>query len=502
MNNGKLKVLLVEDSEDDALLILRELEKDGLDPTSKIVETAGDYTAALSENSWDVIISDYSMPNFSGVEALRMLKDSGRDIPFVMVSGAIGEETAVETMKAGAHDFIVKGNYARLAQAIRRELTDARDRREKRRAEEALRESEERLKAIVDNTTAVIFVKDMEGRYTLVNRRLAEIIGEPKEEIAGKTDHDLMPREVAYRLRRNDLAALEAGKAMEFEEILSHDNGHRAYLSIKFPLLDSSGRPYGVCGVATDITERKKAEDELREARDAAEEAVRLKDKFVALVAHDLKSPFGSMLGLLELISRDGDNPLPVKHKEMIRSIIKNGRRMYRMIDELLRADRIQKAKINLRREKVDAVSLMASAIDNLKERAREKGIIIVNDIPEGMSLYVDPALFLEVLDNLISNAIKFSHRGGVVTVFAPDGAAVAVRDSGVGVRPDKLDKLFCYDEKTTTVGTDGEIGSGLGLPLCHEIIKAHGGSITVESAEGKGSVFCARLRGEAIEEV
>jgi len=133
-----LRLLHVEDSEDDALLVLRELRRSGYDVACQRVETAAALKNALAQEPWDVIISDYNMPNFSGTEALQLLKQSGLDVPLIYVSGAIGEDTAVAIMKAGAHDYIMKGNLKRLAPAIARELREAEQRTERRRAEEQL----------------------------------------------------------------------------------------------------------------------------------------------------------------------------------------------------------------------------------------------------------------------------------------------------------------------------------------------------------------------------
>jgi signal transduction histidine kinase len=141
-----LRVLIVEDSESDTGLIVRDLERAGYVPIHERVETAAEMRAALERSEWDIIIADYSMPRFDALSALRILQGSGRDIPFIVVSGAIGEETAVEMMKAGAHDYVMKGNLARLVPAVRRELGDTEVRRNRRRAEEALEDASEKLK--------------------------------------------------------------------------------------------------------------------------------------------------------------------------------------------------------------------------------------------------------------------------------------------------------------------------------------------------------------------
>ena len=140
-----LNILIIEDSEDDAVLLLRELKLVGYEPLHKRVETAEDMYAAIAEGQWDIIISDFIMPQFSGPAALDLLKKSGLDIPFIIVSGKIGEDIAVEAMKAGAHDYILKGNLARLVPAVRRELREAETRTSKRAAEKELNRHREHL---------------------------------------------------------------------------------------------------------------------------------------------------------------------------------------------------------------------------------------------------------------------------------------------------------------------------------------------------------------------
>src|SRR5437870_1206933 len=140
-----LRVLLVEDQEDDALLVLRALRAGGFRPESKRVETPEAMALALAEGSWDIVISDYAMPKFSGSDALALLRESGLDVPFIVVSGTIGEDVAVTTMKAWANDYLMKGHLTRLTPAVQRELQDAEQRRQRRRAEHSLRESEERF---------------------------------------------------------------------------------------------------------------------------------------------------------------------------------------------------------------------------------------------------------------------------------------------------------------------------------------------------------------------
>jgi FixJ family two-component response regulator len=169
-----LRVLAVEDSEDDTILLVSEITRGGYQPEYERVETPDDMRNALSSKEWDVVISDYVMPQFSGLEALEVLKESGFDMPFIIVSGKIGEDIAVDAMKAGAHDYIIKGNLARLVPAIRRELSDAETRRQRRLADEALRKAYEDLEQKVRERTAELVEANGALKTEVAQRKQAE----------------------------------------------------------------------------------------------------------------------------------------------------------------------------------------------------------------------------------------------------------------------------------------------------------------------------------------
>ncbi len=251
------------------------------------------------------------------------------------------------------------------------------------------------------------------------------------------------------------------------------------------------------------IAERKKTEQELTQvheeavnAKNQAEDATKLKDKFVTLVAHDLKSPFNAILGYLTLVMEDQKNPLHENHKKMLNRCMESGKGMIHMIQELLKISRLQTGKLTPEKKFFDAFLSSALAFSNLNQLAREKGITLANEVPRGTRVFADQNLFNEVIQNLVSNAIKFCGKGDSVRIFLPPGdkATIAVNDTGVGISKNKKKIIFKHEEKTSTPGTAGEKGTGLGLPLAHDIMAAHGGTFTVESVEGEGSVFYAAL--------
>ncbi|GAB6040951.1 response regulator [Endothiovibrio diazotrophicus] len=242
---------------------------------------------------------------------------------------------------------------------------------------------------------------------------------------------------------------------------------------------------------------RKRQERTLEEALTTAEEATRLKDKFVSLVAHDLRGPLGGIVGLAELLANAEENGLQAEElKELSTEIWMSGKRLLNVVEDLLDISRLQQGKITPYPEFLDAHYVVSASLQPLAQMAKGKEVTIVNQVAEGSRIYADATLFGQVMQNLISNAIKFSQPGGRVRVFTPDShpTTVAVQDRGVGIPPEVLPKLFRLEEKVSTPGTAGERGTGFGMPFSHNIMEAHGGLLRAESRPGAGSTFFAEL--------
>lgn len=262
--NIPLKVLLAEDSEDDAVLIELELRRGGYEPTSKRVETAKAFATQLKEQEWDLVISDYIMPKFGGLDALEIVKEQKLDIPFIIVSGKIGEETAVQAMRAGAHDYIMKDNLARLIPAIQRELKESAVRRERRLAEEALQESEKRFALFMRHLPGLAYIKDEQGGILYINEYVEKTYGWKTKEVLGKTDFDLWPKEMASKIRESDQQAILKKKVVESIDEIEHDGETITYLSYRFPII-RKGSVTLLGAISVDITKRKQAEDLLKQ---------------------------------------------------------------------------------------------------------------------------------------------------------------------------------------------------------------------------------------------
>ena len=325
-----LHVLVVDDSEDDALVIVRELKRGGYSPLFERVDTAETMISALKDSHWDVIICDYVMPSFSGLAALDAFKASGLDLPFILVSGKVGEDRAVEAMRAGATDYVMKDKLNRLVPAIKRELDEVKSRRDHRKAAQSLKQSEERYQALAEGYSDVIWVTDMNGGVTYLSPSVTRLLGYSVEELmAHSTDLTLASLKASINATAQALSAEQEGKAgnalgmtpLELE--LRHKNGSIAWASASFsPILDSDGRPIEMVAVLHDITERKRAEEILRDSErrlkilfESAPDAYYLNDmegRFVdgnraaeAITGYERKELIGKSLLELGLISAE-----------------------------------------------------------------------------------------------------------------------------------------------------------------------------------------------------
>ncbi|HEV7801150.1 MAG TPA: PAS domain S-box protein, partial [Burkholderiales bacterium] len=264
-----LKLLLVEDQVHDAGLITAELQKAGYELAWKRVDTEVEYTAALASDL-DVVLCDHALPQFNSQHALKILKASYPDIPFIIVSGRMGEEYAVEAMRRGADDYLLKDRLARLGGAVAAALERRRLRATARNTVERLRESEERHRIFLENSPAVMFMKDTAGRYLHVNREFTRAFGVDASAVIGRCDAELFPPEQAAAFGANDRAALESGAPKRFEEKALYIDGPHTTIVVKFPLSDSQGKVYGIGGIATDITGRMESEARYRATFDQA----------------------------------------------------------------------------------------------------------------------------------------------------------------------------------------------------------------------------------------
>ena len=270
MKDISIRVLMVEDSEDDALLIIRNLKKGGYEPVYERVETAAEMKKALKEKQWDIILCDYSLPKFSGPSAIALLKKTNIDIPLIMVTGTIGEATAVECMRLGAQDYIMKGNLSRLCPAIARELEDAEVRKKEKQIEEKLRYEEQRFRAFVENSSDIITLVNLEGIVTYVNPALEKVLGFKPEERIGANGFELVhPDDIKFLADAfNTLSTDTNAPVIEGSVRLCHKDGSWRTLEGVGSNLINNNVVEAIIINYRDITDRKQSEESLRQSEE------------------------------------------------------------------------------------------------------------------------------------------------------------------------------------------------------------------------------------------
>jgi PAS domain S-box-containing protein len=371
-----------------------------------------------------------------------------------------------------------------------------RDITERKRAEHALRKSEQQLQAILDNSTAVIYLKDYWGRYILINSRFETLFHVSKTQVVGKTDFDFFPREMAEAYQANDRKVLETREAPELEEIAPHDDGPHIYLSMKFPICDSNGAPYAICGISTDITDRKRMEADLAEARDAALESARLKAEFLANMSHEIRTPINAVIGMTGLLL---DTNLSVEQRDYAQTVHSSADALLTIINDILDFSKIEAGKLAFEIMDFDLRTAVEGAVELLAEAAQSKGVelfsLVYSDVPT--SLRGDPGRLRQVLTNLLSNAVKFTETGEVVVRVSRESESAdsallrfTVTDTGIGIAEDVRQKIFEAFSQADGSTTRRYGGTGLGLAISKQLVERMAGHIGVDSAPGRGSTF------------
>jgi PAS domain S-box-containing protein len=368
------------------------------------------------------------------------------------------------------------------------EMTEADD------AQRALRESESRIQDIVDNVSALIYIKHLDGRFILINRHFEEMFGVSRQDAPKCTNYDFFPPAVAAVYSANDRRVLETGVPMEFEEPRP-DGG--TWLSLKFPLVDDEGRTYGVGGISTDISGRSRAEAAARQAKDEAERANLAKSEFLSRMSHELRTPLNAILGFGQLLEMEN---LPESAEESVTRIVTAGRHLLALINEVLDISRIEAGGPPTAVEPVHACDPFAEALDLVIPLARERDVTIVRDFHNGLFEFVlaDYQRLKQVLLNILTNAVKYNRPEGAVQASfskaAPERLRFRVVDTGQGIHHDDVDRAFLPFERLGAARTATE-GTGLGLALSRSLIEAMGGTIGIErTAPGEGSTFFVEL--------
>jgi PAS domain S-box-containing protein len=373
---------------------------------------------------------------------------------------------------------------------------------EQKRAQEERASTQALLDSIVENLPVMLFLKDAdELRFARVNRALEEIAGLSRDELLGKTDFDVFPVEQAEFFLAKDREVLERGQLLDISQ---EQLGDRVLHTRKVPIVDESGRARYLLGISMDVTDAKRAAEErerlvsqLAEQNRQLRELDRLKDEFVALVSHELRTPLTSILGYLELLL-DGDaGGISAEQERFLKVIDRNAKRLVRLVGDLLLVAQIEAGTLALEHEPIDLAHVVSECIEAARPTALEKGLQLSLEGHESAQLLGDRTRLAQLLDNLVSNAIKFTPAGGrvVVRLWRDDAEVrVEVADSGIGIAAEEQDQLFQRFFRTAEATRLAIQGTGLGLTITKAIAEAHGGGIELASERGAGTTFIVRL--------
>jgi len=365
---------------------------------------------------------------------------------------------------------------------------------DRKKAEEDLRESEIKLNAILQSTADGILAIDRNGRIIKTNMRFADLWQIPQALIDINDDTALI-RFVLDQLTNPDefISKIQQLYHSTDKDLdLLHFKDGRTFERYSAPMVmdDSSiGRVWSF----RDISERKRAEDEILLKNEELQKLNAEKDKFFSIIAHDLRTPFNGFLGLTEILTEDLHRLTMVQVQNFAKSMKDSATNLYGLLENLLEWSQVQQGAFPFSPKSIPLRPMVIECLAILLEPAKNKGIEISYDISDNMEVFADSNMLQTVIRNLVSNAVKFTHKGGTVNISAKatsDSVELCIQDSGMGMSPVMVDNLFRIDVHTNRKGTEGEPSTGLGLLLCKEFIEKNGGKIWVESEEGVGSTF------------
>jgi len=437
----------------------------------------------------------------AGRSVSRLLRGISRVVAGMAESGEAEEVVVPDETETGYLRIALKFSGAPESAGTRRVIAEFNRLTEDETEWEKLRSRVSQLQDLVDNSTALMYVKNPAGRYTIVNRYFASVFGKEVEDILGRTDHDLYDASSADVYHENDQAVLESETAREAEEPFSQIGGvtdpdpDRRWLSIKFPLFDDSGEAYALGAISTDISARKRAESAARKAMHEAERANRSKSQFLSRMSHELRTPLNAVLGFAELMKGPGLDPM---HEEYVDHILEAGQHLLTLVNDVLDISWLERGAPGITNEVIPAGVPIHQALEIVRPLAKQHGIEIASDLHGAIDvgLNADAKRLKQVFFNLLGNAIKFNRPSGAIHVTTKRNAGMLrylITDTGNGIRPEEIGRLFSPFERLSNA--DGIEGSGLGLALSRGMVEEMGGRMGVlHTAPGEGTTFYVDL--------
>ncbi len=502
-----LRILYLEDNKQDVVIAQEKLEEEGYICQLTHVETQADYVQALDKGGFDLILADYNLPSFDGLSALALAREKTPDIPFIFLSGVMGEEVAIETLRNGATDYVLKDRLSRLVPAIRRALEEAEEHLERRKAEEALEKLSRQNELILNSAREGIIGLDLDGNHTFVNSAAAQMLGYRVRDLIGKHSHAI------WHHSKGDGSPYPEAECPIYSvckygivrrvknEVFWKKNGASIPVAyICAPILEGS-KLIGAVVTFTVITKhkREKEEEESRRQRQHLEDLLEERtdelahskadmQQFVHTASHDLREPLCVIAGFVNLLKKRYKGKLDAKADEFIDLTTDGVKRMQEMIKDLSEYSKTGMNGINLK--PVDFSLALDKAVLKLKTAIEESGAIVTHD--ELPTVMADESQITGLFQNLMDNAIKFHGKELLrvhISAERKDNEWVfSVRDNGIGIEPHARERIFLVFQRLHA--RDEYPGTGIGLAICKRIVEQHGGRIWVESELQKGSTF------------
>jgi PAS domain S-box-containing protein len=494
---GIVRVLHLEDSRSDQELVKVLLGEAGICCEITTAQTRMEFVNRLQNQGWDLILADYALPSFDGYSALTIAHQLCPNTAFIFVTGVMGEDVAVETLKRGATDYVLKQKMSRLGPAVQRALSESAEKWRRQQAEAELRKSEEQLRLLIDAIKDyALYMVDVSGNVVSWNSGAARILGYSDHEILGRPISGFFGRDDQQNTRIQGLlhAAEQTGRIEEEAWHLRKD-GSRFWANLVLsPLANEKGQLRGFAVLTQDVTERRSAVKELEENR---QERARMQERFLSHVSHELRTPLTTIVDFTSILLEGLAGETTPDQKQHLELIFRAANQLAVMVNSLLDLTRSDWKRLPVEPACVALEDIISDTCSSLSAKAKAKDIQLVTSISPKLPLvYADPTRAVEILSNLCDNAIKYIPVGSNVEVQCatcecdPDFVQVCVHDNGPGIEPEQARRIFDRFYRMAEASTYHPGGLGLGLYISRELVKAHGGDLSLTSKIGQGSTF------------
>jgi two-component system cell cycle sensor histidine kinase/response regulator CckA len=500
---AELRILVLEDDLLDAELAITTLDQAGYACGWDCVDTREAFLRRLDEQAYDLVLSDYNLPAFDGLSAVQLLRERDPDLPFILVSGTLGEETAIESLKAGATDCVVKSHLARLAPVVARALRERDEQRQRR-------EAEARYRDLFENANDMIYTRDLAGFFTSVNGMGERLTGYTRAELLTMNIDQVVAPEYPHIKSAEHLQQREQEGGITAEELeFLRKDGTRVWVEVNMRLIYENGRPVAVQGIARDISERRRAEEERRHLEDQLLQAQKMESigTLAGGVAHDFNNMLTAIIGNTQLALESVPPNSP--DYPLLAEIEKAAMRATSLTRQLLTFSRRQP----LERRTIDLNGTINELSQMLRRIIGEDVEIMIRLAPQLSPIFADPAQIQQVVMNLAVNARDAMPNGGRLLIATHEAivdeqacrnypwarpgryAQLMVGDTGIGIDAETQQRIF---EPFFTTKARGK-GTGLGLSVVYGIIKQHEGFVQVASELGRGTTFTIFLPAPAV---